>query len=141
MDFVEGLPRVNDKSMILTVVDQFSKLAHFILLAHLYTAMTVARAFFDSIVRLHGIPSSIVTRFSPASSRQSSSPASNLTCHRRFTHNPTASQRLSTRSSSCICATSSAIGRGNGCSGSPGQSTVTTPPSRPPFTPCHSAWS
>jgi hypothetical protein len=60
MDFVEGLPRVNGKSVILTVVDRFSKATHFIPLAHMYTATTVAHAFFDSIVRLHDIPSSIV---------------------------------------------------------------------------------
>jgi hypothetical protein len=42
-----------------------SKAAHFIPLAHLYNVTTVARAFFDSIVRLHGIPSSIVSNRDP----------------------------------------------------------------------------
>lgn len=65
MDFVEGLPCINGKSVILTVVDRFSKAAHFILLAHPYTATMVARAFFDCIVRLHGIPSSIVSDRDP----------------------------------------------------------------------------
>lgn len=65
MDFVEGLPRVHGKSVILTVVDQFSKHAHFILLSHPYTAAMVARAFFDSIMRLHGFPSSIVSDRDP----------------------------------------------------------------------------
>jgi hypothetical protein len=65
MDFVEGLPRVNGKSVILTVVDRFSKATHFIPLAHMYTATTVAHAFFDSIVRLHDIPSSIVNDHDP----------------------------------------------------------------------------
>jgi hypothetical protein len=50
MDFVEGLPRVNGKSVILTVVDRFSKYAHFITLAHPYTATSVARGFFNGIV-------------------------------------------------------------------------------------------
>ncbi|WVZ85789.1 hypothetical protein U9M48_032663 [Paspalum notatum var. saurae] len=54
MDFVEGLPRVHGKLMILTVVDRFSKYAHFIAL-HPYTASSVAHAFFNDIVRLHGI--------------------------------------------------------------------------------------
>ncbi|WVZ96354.1 hypothetical protein U9M48_042006 [Paspalum notatum var. saurae] len=77
MDFMEGLcggtadliraklPRVNGKTVILTVVDRFSKFAHFIPLAHPYTATTVARAFFSEIVRLHGIPASIVSDRDP----------------------------------------------------------------------------
>lgn len=60
MDFVEALPKVNGKSVILTVVDCFSKFAHFVLLSHPYTAASVAKVFFQEIVRLHGLPSSIV---------------------------------------------------------------------------------
>jgi len=45
IDFIEGLPKVNGKSVILTVVDRFSKFAHFIPLGHPYTAASVARAF------------------------------------------------------------------------------------------------
>jgi hypothetical protein len=66
MDFIEGLPKVGGKSVILTVVDRFSKYAHFIPLGHPYTAASVARTFFDSIVRLHGFPTSIGTPCSPA---------------------------------------------------------------------------
>jgi hypothetical protein len=58
MDFIEVLPKVGGKSVILTVVDRFSKYAHFIPLGHPYTAASVARAFFDGIVRLHGFPTS-----------------------------------------------------------------------------------
>ena len=65
MDFIEGLPKVHDKSVVLTVVDRFSKYAHFIALSHPYTAASVARAFFDGIVRLHGFPSSIVSDRDP----------------------------------------------------------------------------
>lgn len=46
---------------MLTVVDRFSKYAHFIPLGHPYSAATVARAFFDGIVRLHDIPCSIIS--------------------------------------------------------------------------------
>ncbi|WVZ51388.1 hypothetical protein U9M48_002540 [Paspalum notatum var. saurae] len=65
MDFVEGLPKVGGKSVILTVVDRFSKYAHFIALAHPYTAKSVARVLFADIVRLHGVPSSIVSDRDP----------------------------------------------------------------------------
>jgi hypothetical protein len=41
-DFIEALPKVYGKSVILTVVDRFSKYAHFILLTHPYTAAIVA---------------------------------------------------------------------------------------------------
>ena len=61
MDFIEHLPKVHGKSVILTMVDRFSKFAHFIALGHPYTASSVARAFFTEIVRLHGFPKSIVS--------------------------------------------------------------------------------
>jgi hypothetical protein len=61
MDFLEGFPKVGGKLVILTVVDRFSKFAHFITLGHPYSAASVARAFFTEIVRLHGFPCSIVS--------------------------------------------------------------------------------
>ncbi|WVZ53188.1 hypothetical protein U9M48_004163 [Paspalum notatum var. saurae] len=65
MDFVEGFPKVGAKSVVLTVVDRFSKYGHFIPLGHPYSASSVARAFFDNIVRLHGLPCSIVSDRDP----------------------------------------------------------------------------
>jgi hypothetical protein len=61
MDFDEALPRVRGKTVIFTVIDRFSKYAHFVPLTHPYTAESVAQAFFTDIVRLHGIPQSIVS--------------------------------------------------------------------------------
>jgi hypothetical protein len=63
--FVEGFLRVNGKFMVLMVVDCFSKAVHFIPLGHPYTATTVARAFFNNVVRLHGILNSIVSNRDP----------------------------------------------------------------------------
>jgi hypothetical protein len=65
MDFVEGFPKVGSKSMVLTMVDRFSKFAHFIPLSHPYSVSTVAMAFFDNIVRLHGMLCSIVNDRDP----------------------------------------------------------------------------
>ena len=65
MDFIDGLPKVHGKSVILTVVDRFSKYAHFIALSHPYTAASVVRAFFEGIVLLHGFPNSIVNDHDP----------------------------------------------------------------------------
>jgi hypothetical protein len=65
IDFIERLPKVGVKSVILTVVDRFSKYAYFVALGHPYTASSVAEAFFDGIVRLHGFPTSIVSERDP----------------------------------------------------------------------------
>jgi hypothetical protein len=61
IDFIEALPRVRGKSVVLTVVDRFSKYSHFIPLAHSYSVESVAQAFFADIVRLHGVLQSIVS--------------------------------------------------------------------------------
>jgi hypothetical protein len=65
MDFVEALPKVHGKSVILTVVDRFSKYTHFIPLSHPHPASSVAQAFFQDIVRLHGFPESIASDRDP----------------------------------------------------------------------------
>jgi hypothetical protein len=78
LDFVEGLPEVNDKSVILMVVDHFSKYAHFIALGHPYTATSVACAFLADIVRLHRFPASVVSDRDPCSLAISSVNSSSL---------------------------------------------------------------
>jgi hypothetical protein len=42
-------------------MDRLTKYAHFFPLAHPYTTIIVAKVFMDNIVKLHGIPQSIIS--------------------------------------------------------------------------------
>ncbi|GAU50456.1 hypothetical protein TSUD_373220 [Trifolium subterraneum] len=65
LDFITGLPKSKQFEAILVVVDRLSKYAHFIPLKHPYTARSIAEIFCKEIVRLHGIPLSIVSDRDP----------------------------------------------------------------------------
>ncbi|CAH9076384.1 unnamed protein product [Cuscuta epithymum] len=61
MDFITCLPKSKGHTSILVVVDRLSKYGHFIALKAPITARSVAETFAQEIVRLHGIPRSIVS--------------------------------------------------------------------------------
>ena len=61
MDFIEALPKSEGYTVILVVVDRFTKYAHFIPLKHPFSAPVVAKAFLHTLVNLHGPPHTIVS--------------------------------------------------------------------------------
>lgn len=60
MNFIEGLPKSEGYNSILVVVGRFTKYSHFIPLKHPFTANQVASAVLQHVVKLHGVPTTIV---------------------------------------------------------------------------------
>ena len=65
MNFVEGLPKSDSYSVIVVVVDRLTKHAHFLPTKQPYTASMIAKLFLDTIVKLHGLPKTIVSDRDP----------------------------------------------------------------------------
>ncbi|XP_051531975.1 uncharacterized protein LOC127427993 [Myxocyprinus asiaticus] len=61
MDFVTGLPPPHDNTVVLTVVDWFSKAAHFIPLPKFPSARETAVAVINHIFRIHSLPVDVVS--------------------------------------------------------------------------------
>lgn len=61
MDFIVELPPSEDFTTIFIVVDRLTKMAHFIPLQGTPSATETASAFIKEVVKLHGIPDSIVS--------------------------------------------------------------------------------
>ena len=65
VDFVTGLPPSDGNTVILTLVDRFSKSVHFIPLLKLPSALETANLLVLHLFRLHGIPQDIVSDRGP----------------------------------------------------------------------------
>ena len=65
MEFIVGLHKSGNKSVIMEVVDRLSKYSHFCALQHPFIATTIAQIFMDNTIKLHGIPKSIVSDRDP----------------------------------------------------------------------------
>lgn len=61
IDFVTGLPNVNGKAVIVMVVDSLTKYCHLGSLPASYSAVQVDFFFIREVVRLHGVPKTIVS--------------------------------------------------------------------------------
>ena len=61
MDFIVRLPKSNGMTIIFVVCDRYTKYAHFIPLAYPFGAAKIGEVFMDTIVRLHGWPSEIIS--------------------------------------------------------------------------------
>ena len=62
MDFVVGLPKTLGKfDSIWVIVDRLTKSVHFIPVKVTYNAEKLARIYISKIVRLHGVPLSIIS--------------------------------------------------------------------------------
>lgn len=66
MDFVTGLPQTRKKrDAIWVIVDRLTKSAHFVPVRMDYTLERLAELYISEIVRLHGVPLSIISDRDP----------------------------------------------------------------------------
>ena len=63
--FITKLPLAQGYNSILVVVDQLTKMVHFILTTERTSAEGLARLFRDNVWKLHGLPKSIISDRGP----------------------------------------------------------------------------
>ena len=62
MDFIVQLPKTAaGRDAIVVFVDRLTKMAHFVAINTTITAIELADVFVDNVVRLHGVPTSIIS--------------------------------------------------------------------------------
>lgn len=61
MDFITGFPNSNGFTVIMVVIDRLTKIAHFFPLKASYYSKKDVEVFMNNVVKLHGMPSSIVS--------------------------------------------------------------------------------
>uniref|UniRef100_A0A8D0CYT6 Gypsy retrotransposon integrase-like protein 1 n=1 Tax=Sander lucioperca TaxID=283035 RepID=A0A8D0CYT6_SANLU len=65
LDFVTGLPLSEGNTTILTIVDRFSKMVHFVPLPKLPSAKELAEVMLSNVFKLHGLPRDVVSDRGP----------------------------------------------------------------------------
>ena len=66
MDFVSGFPRTSKgHNSVWVIVDRLTEAAHFLAVKTTDTLVTLSRLYIEEIVRLHGVPLSIISGRDP----------------------------------------------------------------------------
>jgi hypothetical protein len=62
MDFIVGLPQTSQKhDSIWVIIHRLTKTAHFLPVHTIYTAKKYAEIYVEQIIRLHGVPKTIIS--------------------------------------------------------------------------------
>lgn len=103
LDFVTGLPPSSGNTVVLTVVDRLSKMAHFIPLPKLPSAKETAEALINHVFRIHGFPEDVVSdrgpQFISKFWKEFCSLLGATACRQVFTHSLMANLNASIRNS------------------------------------------